>query len=41
MKVTTPIELDEIEASAARSAERSLQQVASSSGREALKAFGA
>jgi len=39
MKVTMPTELDSIEASAARSAERSLQQLASSSGPEALKAL--
>lgn len=39
MKVTMPTELDNIEASAARSAERSLQQLASISGPEALKAL--
>ena len=39
MKVTTPTELDNIEASAARSAEHSLRQLASNSGPEALKAL--
>jgi hypothetical protein len=39
MIVTTPAELDAIEASAARSAERSLQQLVSASGQDALRAL--
>jgi hypothetical protein len=39
MEVRTPSELDNIEALAARSAERSLKELASTSGREALKAL--